>query len=112
MKTMRPPLTTNAFGSTRCPGCEKRFTDTPDLPVTDVEATEAYTRKGSVSLGESLQVTRRWHPVCLEATNAWIAKVREDARQQQAEDIRQIAISAGLDPEPYVAKFLAQGDQS
>ena len=62
-------LTTQAFGSTRCPWCEKKFAATPDMPTVDIETIDrARNRYGGLSGPcREFAVLQRWHHECLTA---------------------------------------------
>lgn len=64
---MSAPLTWKKLGSTRCVGCEKRFTDSPDAEIVEREATDYTGGRPGYSANRPVRVTRRWHAVCLEA---------------------------------------------
>lgn len=108
-----PALTRAAYGSTRCPGCERRFADTADQAVVEIEGTEE--NRGRIdSIGQLHRgvgrhaVIRRWHERCLaefeERNSAYRAQVREDQRQL----IITICKEAGIDSAPKLAEFDAQ----
>lgn len=116
---MSAPLTTAKLGSVRCVGCEKRFADTPDLPVTETEA-QVENRGRIDSIGQlhrgigTHAVTRLWHAACLaefEARNeAYRAKVAADNEAM----IRSLCDAAGLDYEAVKAEHERRqaGDES
>lgn len=99
------PFTTAAYGSSRCPECTLRFVDTPGQVTVDLEQDEAYTRRGSVSGGETRRVTRRWHADCLTACEQRIADGRAAELDRREAELRELAEAAGLDPAPYVARL-------
>lgn len=97
------PLTTAAFGSTRCPGCEKRFADST-LAVVEMECEEMYTRKGSVSMGEHRTVTRRWHETCLREFEAWNVESARRAADDHERTMRELCKATGVDYDNLLAK--------
>lgn len=108
-----PALTRAAYGSTRCPGCEKRFADTLDKAVVEIEGTEE--NRGRVdSIGQLHRgigrhaVTRRWHQSCLAEFEERNAAYREQVRQDQRQMLIDICEAAGIDPAPKLAEFDAQ----
>ena len=95
-------LTNRATGSTICPGCNRRFTNTPDMPVVETEGSEE--ARGRIdSIGQRHRglgrhaVIRRWHRQCLADFEA-----RNEAYRRQVEDdrwelLRSICEASGLD---------------
>lgn len=98
------PLTGAAFGSTRCPGCEKRYALTPTTPVVDVVGEEWFTRRGSVSGGEHRTVTRRWHESCLREFEAHADESRRAAAEQHESVVRELCAASGVDYDAMVAR--------
>jgi hypothetical protein len=103
------PLTKAAYGSTRCPSCEKRFADTP-RPTVDIEGTEE--NRGRIdSIGQRHRgigrhaVTRRWHADCLSEFEAQNEAYRRQVAADQEETARAICAAAGLDFEEVMAKI-------
>jgi hypothetical protein len=96
---MNLPLqhTTGARGSTRCPGCEKRFADTAEQPTTDYPVDEAYTRRGSVHLGETRRVLYRWHNACREEAERFNAESRARAAAEHERTMRELCEETGVD---------------
>lgn len=105
MSARPAPFTTAAHGSSRCPECTLRFVDTPGQVTVDLEQDEAYTRRGSVSGGETRRVTRRWHADCLTACEQRIADGRAAELDRREAEVRELAATAGIDPEPYVRRL-------
>ena len=108
---MTAPLTRYAHGSTICPGCNRRFANTPRATV-DLEGTEE--NRGRVdSTGARHRgigthpVTRRWHADCL----ADFETQNEELRRQEAADreamLRSLCEAAGLDFEEQKVKYVA-----
>lgn len=113
---MSAPLTTAKLGSTRCVGCERLFTATPDMPVTETEA--QVENQGRIdSIGQRHRgigthvVTRRWHTACLEEFEAGNAAYRAQVEADRDEMVRSICEAAGLDYETVKARHDARSDQ-
>lgn len=111
-----PALTTAAYGSTRCPGCERRFAETPDLVVVEVEGTEE--NRGRVdSIGQLHRgigrhaVTRRWHGQCLADFEELNAALREQVREDQRQMVITLCEAAGIDPAPKLTEFDARSPE-
>jgi len=106
----KPPPPSNAHGRTRCPGCSKRFTDTPDMPTTEIEG--SVENRGHVSsagfyhhgIGRHA-VTITWHTEHLDDFRRSNAALREQARQDSREMIRTLAEAGGLDVDATLAEF-------
>lgn len=99
---MSAPLTSAKLGSTRCVGCEKLFTKTPELETvaTVANVSDGYGTSPSGKTYRRLgrhDVTRLWHTTCLadfEASNeAYRQRVAAD-NQALVERMR-AAIEAG-----------------
>lgn len=108
MTTRRP---TRAAGSTRCPGCDKRFTDDP-RPTTTVPGTERGGGRPGYSAygphGHDRPVDIRWHAECLTDFQAQNAAYREQTRLDRRNLVEQIATAGGLDVAAVLAEFDAR----
>jgi hypothetical protein len=111
-----PALTRAAYGSTRCPGCEKRFAGTSEQAVVEVEGSEE--NRGRIdSIGQRHRgigchaVTRRWHEKCLTKFEESNAAYREQVRQDTRQLIIAICEAAGIDPAPKLAEFDARAQR-
>lgn len=87
---MKPPLTWKAFGSTRCVGCERRFSDDP-RPTVETVATDYAGGRPGYSANRPVEVTRLWHAECLAAFEA-----RNEAYRQQVAEDRERMVAALL----------------
>lgn len=81
-----PPLTTAKLGSTRCVGCEKLFTKTPDMETVETvtEISDGWGTSPSGKMYRRLgrhKVTRLWHAACL---TSFREQCEENARQADA----------------------------
>ena len=95
---MIAPLTRKKLGSTRCVGCEKRFTDTPDAEVVEREATDYAGGRPGYSASRPVKVMRRWHVACIEAWEAGEQRLREQVKADQLAMLATLCEAAGLDP--------------
>lgn len=93
------PLTRTAHGSTRCVGCSKKFTDTPDMPTTATEVTQ-YGWSGVDSAGQFRRsltphtVTRLWHTECRARSEAQAQESRDRAEEYRQAVIRSTVVAA------------------
>lgn len=99
---MSAPLTTRATGRTICPGCNRRFANTSDMPVVEVEGSEENTGRID-SIGQRHRgigthpVTRRWHEACLTDFEERNEAYRRQVEQDRWDLIRAICEAEGLD---------------
>lgn len=88
---MTAPLTWKKLGSTRCVGCEKRFTETPNLAITETEGVDYTGGRQFYSANRPVRVMRRWHTKCLnefeKSNEEYRAQVEAD-RQAMIEQLR------------------------
>lgn len=97
--TTRP---TGAMGTTRCPGCEKRFIDTPTLTAVDIDGM-VYTRgrpgykHGNAGRPVPGRIT--WHQECLAEFEAQNERLRAEVERDRQRTSAKIGVSAGMSDE-------------
>lgn len=88
---MTAPLTRRKMGSTHCPACEESFSAPPFLPITETTATDLVGGRKNYKANRPVEVTRRWHTLCLayfEAANEAYRKRAEADSLAMVEAVR------------------------
>lgn len=99
-----------AAGRTRCPGCDRRFTDDPERATTTIAGTEPTSARPGYRAGRAdgrVAVDIRWHVDCLAAFRAQNDAYRRQCLLDSRDMVETIATAAGLD----VAEILDQFDR-
>lgn len=92
-----PGLTWKAVGSTRCVHCERRFSQTTDMEVVEVEATEFTGGRKNYSANRPVQVMRRWHVECLSAFEKSNDAYRQEVAAAHEAELAALREAIGMD---------------
>lgn len=103
--TRRQPAT----GYTRCPGCERRFSDEPARATTtipgNIPAPSRTRGYAAGRAGQTIAVDLRWHVDCLGEHEARNAAYRAEVVADRRAAVESIARDAGLDVAAALAEF-------